>query len=161
VAERDGRRVLLPWKSISGPSLAPDPGLYSPGTGRRLFLAWTGADSSIYISWCNYGAIDEFLDPSRLQRIETDSIPERTFTAPTLAFSGNQLYVGWAGNDSQHRVNFKVLLGPNAGRKVTLSQTASPAIGMETFNGATYTGRYAYRGTDGVGGLYVGEPMPL
>lgn len=168
VLHAGGQKVVLPWKSIAGPAMTSGNMAWNAGTQfvPRLYVAWTDSEGHIFTTWCNHDSLDQLSDPSHLGRVETDGHTEHTFTSPSLACSGNQTYVGWAGGDEAHRVNFKVLDGHDSGRKVTLGETASSSIAMQTYNrgwGDAWIdwGRYAYRGTDGVGGVYVSQPMPF
>ncbi|EIV96160.1 hypothetical protein [Frankia sp. QA3] len=106
------KRALLPWKSITAPALGADPGMFSPN---RLYLAWVDQAGYLWASYCLYDNIEELADPARRQRIETNGVAERSFTSPSLGFSGNQLFLSWAGVDKRHTVNFKVLEGVGVG----------------------------------------------
>jgi hypothetical protein len=149
-------RCLTAVQSIAGPALASDPGLFwEDGNPRRLYLAWTDADGHMFTSYCRYSSFEEFADSSHICRIETDGVTEHMFTSPSVTFTGNALYIGWPGTDDAHRINFMKLAGPDSPRKVVLGEFASSAIAMQPYESpqAPGDGRYAYRGTDGVGGL--------
>ncbi len=163
VAVLGDRPTTLPWKTTSAPALAGDPGLFWPDGRRRLYVAWSDAAGYMYLTYCGYRALDELKDPSRVRRIETNNSPERTSRSPSLAFSGNCLFLAWPGTDGARRINFKIVAGVGAGRKTTIGETASSAVAMQSYDrvSGSWTGRYAYRGTDSVGGVYVTDSLPL
>lgn len=162
-----GGHVVLPRQSIAGPAIIANADVSWDGQLRgdhtpRLYVAWTDAEGHMFTTYCVWSELDQLKDPAHLVRIETDGRTEHTFTSPGLAANGNRLYLSWPEVSGSHRINFKILYGVNAGQKITLNnETASSAISMETYTLSYGDGMYAYRGTDGVGGVYVTSPMPL
>ena len=158
----DQNRLVLPFTSIAAPALAADPGVGWTGGLRRLYLAWTNPEGHIYYISCGSDAFGELSQAARAQRIEPDGRAEHCFTSPSICFSGNTLYLAWPGTDDAHHINFmKADSSSGAGfyNKVTIPETAAAAIGLEAYAGG-WGGRYVYRGTDGVGGLYLTTGFP-
>ncbi|EIV94349.1 hypothetical protein [Frankia sp. QA3] len=164
VAALGGRPVTLPWRTPSAPALAGDPGVSWPDGGPRLYVCWRDAEGYLYFTYCGYRDFGELLDRRRVQRVETRGKAERSSQSPALAFSGDRLYLAWPAVDRAHHINFKVIAGAGAGQKMTGSVTASSALAMESYyrgSARGWTGRYVYRGTDRIGGVYLTDAMPL
>jgi hypothetical protein len=162
-----GGRVILPDRSTTAPALASGHLEWSSGDlgSPRLYLAWTDLEGAIFFSWATGDDLEGLADPSHVSRVETAGRIERTAEGPGLGFDGNALFISWAGVDDAHRINFKVIEGFQLGRKVILGESSTSAVVLQPFalDSATseWTGRYAYRGTDGVGGVYVSERAVL
>lgn len=82
-------------------------------------LAWTGDDAAHHIN---------LLSGVPGLGFEKVTLPDTSFTAPSLALNGGVVYVAWAGTDANHSLNVVPVVwrgGLSVGAKVTLSQFSS------------------------------------
>lgn len=82
-------------------------------------LAWTGDDLAHHIN------VLSGVPGSGFEKV---TLPETSFTAPSLALNGGVIYLAWAGGDANHSLNVVQILwrgGLSVGAKVTLPQFSS------------------------------------
>src|SRR6266487_2775860 len=154
----DENRLVLPHKSIAAPALAamdvPNIDAFRLGT---LWLGWTDG-LHIFVTHCfglNFGQLE--LDSHR-ERVQSGGRDETTFTSPSLNCGGNGPRLAWPGTDGAHKINFMRCInsvGPFGERKTLPSEFASSAVTIDAHEGIS-----AYRGTDNVGQIFVGTPVP-
>jgi hypothetical protein len=150
-------RIVLPHRSVSGPALASirPMSMVDAYYNGRLWLAWLDDEGHMFVATCAGTDFGELA--SNVERIETDGRTEHTFTSPCLAGSENGAGLSWAGVDDAHKINFMYVAsspGPFGAKRTVQDEFATSGVAM-SFLGDTY----AYRGTDGVGQIYVSSPL--
>lgn len=126
-----------------------------------LYLAWTDPSHRIFVMFTANARFDRFnLD---LVGLATNGRAEGSLTGPGLApfNTGNfvapdQVVITWAGDNPGRNVNIMRSGTGNThfNSKRTWNETASSNVSATRIASQLY---YAYRGTDGVGGLYLGK----
>jgi len=114
-------KVTLGEQSNRAPALA-----YGFGASPRVFLAWTGTDSRLNLLWSDDG----------VNFGNKVTLGETSVAAPGLTWRDGDLYLAWAGTDSNHSLNLlkwrNTASGPtpNFTEKVTLGDSTEmqPAL---------------------------------
>lgn len=150
----DQNRLLLDSVSVTGPALL---NTTDDAGNEYLYVAWTDAEQHIWVTVTGNAEFD---------RLGHDMVrlgSETTIAGPGLgAFNSgafvapDQVIVSWAGTNPAHNINIM-----NAGTattdfgfKKTWGETALSNVSEARFGPAL---KYAYKGTDGIGGLYLGS----
>lgn len=145
-------RIVLEHTAASGPTMTN----YRDQAGDEWFyLAWTDHEQHMFATMTLNGRFNELA--SRVVRIEQDGRTVHSLASPNLAITGNNYVVlTWPDAGGGHNINAmnaniaNVRFG--ALRTWSNESALSKVAGIGDFASLVY----AYQGTDGVGGLYVG-----
>jgi hypothetical protein len=150
-------RLVLPHRSPTGPALAgmTDTTFRDLREG-RLWLGWMDERGHVLVANCEGRDFGQLA--SRVERVSTNGGAEETFASPGLNCGGNGAWLAWPGVDGAHKINF-MRTGQDAGpfreKRTVGHEFASSSVALDVYDGV-----YAYRGTDGVGQIYVTDDFP-
>lgn len=102
--------------------------MVSSDAGSSVLMAWVGTDAHHSLN---------VLSGVPGQGYVKTTLPETSFTAPSLAINGGTVYLAWAGTDPNHSINVLPIIwrgGLSLGTKTILWQFSSAARPSVTFD---------------------------
>lgn len=120
----DYAKQTLPYDvSDAGPSLA--------AFGGRLYLAYTGQDTHLYLIPSDDGI--HFHPEQRIRLAQT------SIAAPSIAARGGEFFLVWTGTDSKRKVNYVVSNGVDASLDISaplepFASPSGPTVSVDTLS---------------------------